>query len=414
MLPIAVDKTTTVPLVKGLSSLEHVQSLFVSSRTSKKSKLSQKAQLSLLRELCVFVSLSQMLSAEAVTTTSTVDKTMFALLVKDLSDSSISDKLLRTSLFLLLEVVTQHRAKDPHSLHLLKDPLDDLKRFLTKEISSAKVDSKQLLLLRSLYAVERFTPPPSGPVLAVDDALLRTLVALKYPSSAKQKRARSVLFMPGFSDKESPQQQQQQLYFWSAVMSAVSRRTGRGVSAAVSCWDNVVAPLKHRDYAPLMQHSLRVLLHMVTTSDEKGLQARVAALLMQSCYAVCDDCLICVSYFIRIMSALATRAIPASPGCLGMDELLSLFSLATDKFLSNPTSGSSSCSPKAVAEMIIALVGRTYSAVLMEKLQLKPMLQSIATALVFHLRSVTVDSQVELSPLLRATQALGKFLLRRY
>lgn len=413
MLPIAADKTTTVPLVKGLSSLEHVQSLFVSSRTSKKSKLSQKAQLSLLRELCVFVSLSQMLSAEAVTTTGTVDKTMFALLVKDLSDSSISDKLLRTSLFLLVEVAAQHRSKDPHSLHLLKDPLEDLKRFLTKEVSSAKVDSKQLLLFRSLYAVERFTspPPPSGPV--DDDALLRTLVALKYPSSAKQKRTRSVLFIPGFSDKESPQQQQ--LYFWSAVMSAVSRRTGRGVfSAAVSCWDNVVAPLKHRDYAPLMQHSLRVLLHMVTTSDEKGLQARVAALLMQSCYAVCDDCLICVSYFIRIMSTLATRAIPASPGCLGMDELLSLFSLATDKFLSNPTSGSSSCSPKAVAEMIIALVGRTYSAVLMEKLQLKPMLQSIATALVFHLRSVTVGSQVELSPLLRATQALGKFLLRRY
>ncbi len=76
--------------------------------------------------------------------------------------------------------------KGPHWLHQLKDPLEDLRRFLAKEISSAKADNKQLLLLRSLYAVERFTPPSSGPLLAPDDALLRTLVALKYPSSVKQ------------------------------------------------------------------------------------------------------------------------------------------------------------------------------------------------------------------------------------
>jgi hypothetical protein len=80
----------------------------------------------------------------------------------------------------LEEVATQHRTKGPHSL------LEDLRRFLAKEISSAKADSKQLLLLRSLYAVECFTPPSSGPLLAPDDALLRTLVALKYPSSVKQ------------------------------------------------------------------------------------------------------------------------------------------------------------------------------------------------------------------------------------
>jgi hypothetical protein len=399
MTAIAVDKTT-VPLVKGLSSLEHVQSLLVSSRTTKKSKLSQKAHLSLLRELCVFVSM--------VGSAASVDKTMFALLVKDLSDSNISDKLLRTIMFLLVEVATQHRTKCPHWLHPLKDPLEDLRKFLAKEVSSAKVDSKQILLLRSLYAVERFTPPSSGPLIAVDDALLRTLAALKYPSSVKQKRSMSVLFMSGFSDKESPQQQ---LSFWSAVMSAVSR-TGRGVPAA-SCWDNVVAPLKHRDYSPLIQHSLRVLLHMVMTSDEKDLQSRVAALLTQS-FAVCDDS-ISGSYFICIMSALATRTIPASPGCLGMDELLSLFRIATHKFLSvndNPSQPSSS-SPKASAEMIIALVGRTYSAEIMTKLQFKTILPSIAASLVFHLRSVTVGS-VELSPLLRATRALGKFLLRRY
>jgi len=400
MLTTAADKTT-VPFVKGLSCLEHVQSLFMSSRTSKKSysKLSQKAHLTLLRELCVFMSVS--------TATCTVDKAMFALLVKDLSDSSISDKLLRTSLFLLIEAANLHQAKG--SLHLLKDPLEDLRRFLSKEVSSTKFDSKQLLLWRSLYTVERLTPSYGGPVLEMDNnnaVLHRTLTALKYPS-VKQKRTRSVLFMPGFSDKESPQQQ---LYFWSAVMSAVSR-SGRALSA--SCWDNEVAPLKHHEYAPLMQHSLRVLLH-VAASDVKDLQSRIVALLMMPNYAVSvNDCL-CSFYYIRIVSTLAARAVPVSPGCLSMDELLSLFSFAADKFLcingSDPSCHTSSA--KAASEMIIVLVGRPYSATIMRKLQLK-MLQSIASSLVFHLRSVTVDS-VELSTLLKATRALGKFLLRRY
>jgi hypothetical protein len=288
---------------KGLNSFE---TLCASMFGPKKGKFNQKAQLTQLREMSIYLS--------AVTT---MDESVFTAVttyLKELSDSDADRKLFRTAVFLLTEAISEYSSRS--ELANRKNAIVALNNLFEKDLKQ-KASSRQLLIWRTIgsiahiYSVQAKVQSHAGTEQSLSlatrsvemgsemkERLFKAFEELQYP--VKQKK--SVLF--GDDKDYLPK-----LLTWAAVMSGLVR-CGDGLRS--KCWDNLACGLTCTAYKPLAQHAFRLLLHTAReTNDPKQqldlinqlLAGRDGTTAGKEPLNLSDST--CCMYYIRTLAALA-------------------------------------------------------------------------------------------------------------
>lgn len=290
---------------KGLTSYETICATLFG---AKKSKLNQKAQLTHLRELSIYLS--------AVTS---MDDAVFAAItafLKDLGDSDTDRKLFRTAMYVLVEAIIEYSARNEltnkHGAVLV------LNNLLGKELSQKGGSSKQLLIWRNLgtivcthnsqishltgFEADRKSsaiPRNSEIENSIISRLHSTFEGLSFP--VKQKK--SVLFG---DDKEFLPKMLQ----WTSVLSAVVRSEE---ALPKKSWENLSYGLTCLSYTPLAQHAFRVLLNTAKQTKDPAVQLQLINQLLADRdgskgreYLNTADVL-CCTYYIRTLAALAAN-----------------------------------------------------------------------------------------------------------
>lgn len=288
---------------KGLNSFESLCSIMFG---AKKNKLNQKAQLTHLREMCIYLS--------AVTS---IDEAVFSaitLFIKDLGDSDMDRKIFRTAMYLLMEAIAEYSSRN--ELTNKRGSILVLNSMLGKELSSKNGSSKQLLIWRSLGTIvyahnsqaqqqlatqnaggKNFLPRNTEIETFVVSRLHSAFEALSFP--VKQKK--SVLFG---DDKEFLPKMLQ----WTSLVSAIVRSEE---ALPKKGWENLSCGLTCLSYTPLAQHSFRALWNTAKVIKEPALQLQFITQLLADRdgskgreYINTADVL-CCTYYIRTLTALS-------------------------------------------------------------------------------------------------------------
>jgi len=288
---------------KGLNSFETICSTMFG---AKKTKLNQKAQLTQLRELSIYLS--------AVTS---IDESVFSAItsfLKDLGDSDTDRKLFRTAMYLLIEAISEYSARN--ELTNKRGAVLVLNNLLGKELSQKGGSSKQLLIWRNVGAIvwahnsqfRRLTAleVEGKPSLLSRNTEIETTIVSRVHStfeglSFPVKQKKSVLFG---DDKEFLPKMLQ----WTAVLSAVVRSEE---ALPKKAWENLSYGLTCTSYTPLTQHAFRALLNTAKQTTDSTVQLQLINQVLADRdgskgreYLNTSDVL-CCTYYIRTLTALA-------------------------------------------------------------------------------------------------------------
>lgn len=292
-------------VIKNAKGLNSFETLCATMFGAKKNKLNQKAQLTHLREMSIYLS--------AVTTMDEAIFSAITLFVKDLGDSDADRKIFRTAMYLLMEAIAEYSSRG--ELTNKRGAILVLNSMLGKELAQKNSNSKQLLIWRSLGTIvyvhnsqaqqqisagfQNLQPRNTEIENFVISRLHSTFEGLSFP--VKQKK--SVLFG---DDKEFLPKMLQ----WTSVLSAVVRCEE---ALPRKAWENLSFGLTCMSYTPLAQHAFRALLNTAKATKDPALQLEFINQLLADRdgskgreYLNTADVL-CCTYYIRTLTALSSN-----------------------------------------------------------------------------------------------------------
>lgn len=278
---------------------------------NKKTKNAPKVQLSLLRELCVYISAN--VEIEEQFSTGMVEQ------LSDLADQDADRKILRTCAYIVVEILSRE------SINSDQHKVIEMINYFTKEVNkgASAPNSRQFLAFSVLGFLSAYNQRHQIN-LSTDDTLYKLLTSSLKELKHVGKQRKSMFG----SDKEYVMK----CLHWNAVMKALASVVARPISK--ECYGNLFYGVLS-SYAPLARNSMRVLMNTATHLNEDQSILELSSLLLDRKkkgkeYINLDDDL-SASYFIRTVLALANNVDWfAAPLTEGSERVLDLFVCVMD------------------------------------------------------------------------------------